>query len=110
MSRCSGHLLPWDVITSYSIHYTKLYEVSSDQFKKPVDPASQAEEAIAKAREIDNTSKGGNGADEALSRGGAAGQGGRFPLDERVNSYLEYPGRFGDSRDGGSRKHGGAVV
>ena len=38
----------------------------------------------------------------------ASGQGGRFPLDERVNSYLKYPGRFGDSRDGGSRKHGGA--
>jgi len=36
------------------------------------------------------------------------GQAGRFPLDVRVNSYLEYPGRFGDSRDGGSRKHGGA--
>ena len=34
--------------------------------------------------------------------------GGRFPLDERVNSYLEFPGRFGGSRDGGSRKHGGA--
>jgi len=33
---------------------------------------------------------------------------GRFPFDERVGSYLVYPGRFGDSRDGGSRKHGGA--
>ena len=46
--------------------------------------------------------------DDFVSESDASGQGGRFPLDERVNSYLEYPGRFGDSRDGGSRKHGGA--
>jgi len=43
-----------------------------------------------------------------FSGGLASGGGGRFPLDERVNSYLEYPGRFGDPRDGGSRKHGGS--
>jgi len=29
---------------------------------------------------------------------------------KRVNSYLEYPSRFGDSRDGGSRKQGSGLV
>ena len=32
---------------------------------------------------------------------------GRFPLDEKVTSYLEFPGRFGDTRGNGSRKHAG---
>jgi murein DD-endopeptidase MepM/ murein hydrolase activator NlpD len=36
-----------------------------------------------------------------------SGQRGRFPLDESVNSYLKYPGRFSDPRDGGIRMHGG---
>jgi murein DD-endopeptidase MepM/ murein hydrolase activator NlpD len=32
---------------------------------------------------------------------------GKFPLDKKVNSYLQYPGRFGDPRDKGKRKHAG---
>jgi RHS repeat-associated protein len=31
----------------------------------------------------------------------------KFPLDNRVNSFLEFPGRFGDRRDNGRRTHAG---